>query len=106
VGEDASPGSDDRRQNALTGRDHGDVLPPPVVSAAGSVVVSITVLIGAVTVLVGADTVTLTGGELVAGVVITDVSVVVLPPDARPIASPPPISRAAMITTTIQALLR
>jgi hypothetical protein len=106
VGEDASPGSDDRRQSELTGRDHGDVLPPPLVSTAGTVVVSITVWMGAVTVLVGADTVTLTGGELVAGAVITEVSVFVLPPDASPIASPPPISRAAMITTTSQALLR
>jgi hypothetical protein len=71
-----------------------------------SVVVSVTVSTGAVTVLVGAFTVTLTGGELVAGVVTVDVFVVVLPPDARPIASPPPISSAAMIATTSQALLR
>ena len=86
---------------------HGETLPPPLVLvSAGTVVVSITVLLGAVITFGGVVTVTLTVGELAGGAVTTDVLVVVEPPDARPIASPPPIKSAATIATTIHALLR
>jgi hypothetical protein len=88
-------------------------MPPPLVSVDGAVVVLITVSPGAVTVSTGAVsvwggvvTVTLTVGATAAGAVTTSVLVVVLPPDANPIASPAPIRTAAMTATTSHALLR